>query len=279
MSPSRPEKTDTTYTIPSMISVFVRFMNPGGEFCKGLRTGNSSCITSQRSNSNRGEVVGAEALIRWNHPDRGRLLPAEFLSFIEDSELEISLGEWVMDTAMDQLETWCKEGFGLEVSINISAHHLQSPDFVSVLAGKLALHPKLLRDKLQIEVLETAALEDIEQSSDTINECRKLGVNFALDDFGTGYSSLAYLRKLSAETLKIDQSFVRGMLKDEGDRAIVQGIIALAKTFGRKTVAEGVEATELTQVLIEIGCMFGQGYGIAHPMPVQDFLKWHKERK
>jgi EAL domain-containing protein (putative c-di-GMP-specific phosphodiesterase class I) len=132
---------------------------------------------------------------------------------------------------------------------------------------------------LQIEVLETAALDDIGRSSDTIEACRKLGINFALDDFGTGYSSLAYLRKLSAETLKIDQSFVRGMLTDEGDRAIVQGIIALAKTFGRKTVAEGIDAAGLIQALTEAGCMYGQGYGIAHPMPEQDFLKWNKERK
>jgi diguanylate cyclase (GGDEF)-like protein len=226
-----------------------------------------------------GTVTGVEALIRWHHPESGLLLPSEFLPYIEDSDLEIQLGEWVMDTAMAQLDAWHKEGIELEISINISARHLQSPGFVSRLEKKLAQHPNLQRDKLQIEVLETAALEDIAQSAATIEACRKFGVNFALDDFGTGYSSLAYLRQLSAETLKIDQSFVRGMLTDEGDRAIVQGIIALAKTFGRKTVAEGMEAEELTQVLIEVGCMYGQGYGIARPMPAADFLKWHKERK
>ena len=226
-----------------------------------------------------GKVIGAEALIRWHHPERGLLLPAEFLPFIEDSDLEIHLGNWVMNTAMTQLEAWCKQGLALEISINISAHHLQSPDFVASLESKLQEHPQLLRNKLQIEVLETAALDDIVHSSDTIDACRKLGINFALDDFGTGYSSLAYLRKLSAGTLKIDQTFVRGMLTDEGDRAIVQGIIALAKTFERKTVAEGIEAAELIQVLTEAGCIYGQGYGIAHPMSEQDFLKWNTERK
>jgi diguanylate cyclase (GGDEF)-like protein len=226
-----------------------------------------------------GDIVGVEALIRWHHPERGLLLPAEFLPFIEDSDLEIQLGNWVLDTAMAQIDAWHKEGLDLEVSINISAHHLQSPDFVSGLEYKLARYPQMQRNKLQIEVLETAALQDIAQSATIIDACRKLGVNFALDDFGTGYSSLAYLRKLSAETLKIDQSFVQGMLTDEGDRAIVQGIIALAKTFGRKTVAEGMEAAELTQMLIEIGCMYGQGYGIAHPMPAKDFMKWRQERK
>jgi diguanylate cyclase (GGDEF)-like protein/PAS domain S-box-containing protein len=246
---------------------------------KGLESGEFELYYQPKIELISGDVVGVEALIRWHHPERGLLLPAEFLPFIEDSDLEVKLGEWVMDTAMAQLEAWGKEGVALEVSINISARHLQSPNFVSTLESKLALHPNLLRDKLQIEVLETAALEDIAQSSDTIDACRKLGVNFALDDFGTGYSSLAYLRKLSAETLKIDQTFVRGMLTDEGDRAIVQGIIALAKTFGRKTVAEGMEDAELMQVLIEVGCMYGQGFGIARPMTGQDFLKWRKERK
>jgi diguanylate cyclase (GGDEF)-like protein/PAS domain S-box-containing protein len=226
-----------------------------------------------------GEVAGVEGLIRWHHPERGLLHPAEFLPDIEDSDLEIQLGEWVMDTAMTQLDAWRQAGLALEISINISARHLQSPDFVPSLERRLERYPDLPRDKLQIEVLETAALEDIAHSSEIIEACRKLGVHFALDDFGTGYSSLAYLRKLSVETLKIDQSFVRGMLADSGDRAIVQGIIALAQTFGRKTVAEGMEAKELTQVLIDVGCMYGQGYGIAHPMSAKDFLKWHRERK
>jgi diguanylate cyclase (GGDEF)-like protein len=226
-----------------------------------------------------GEVVGVEALIRWHHPEQGLLLPAEFLPFIEDSDLEIKLGGWVMDTALAQLEAWSKQGFVTEISINISAHHLQSPSFVSELARRLERYPGMPRNMLQIEVLETAALEDIALSSETIEACRKLGVSFALDDFGTGYSSLSYLRKLSAETLKIDQSFVQGMLSNEGDRAIVQGIIALAKSFGRKTIAEGMEAKELTQLLIDVGCMYGQGYGIARPMSAADLLKWKNERQ
>ena len=246
---------------------------------QGLEKGEFELFYQPKIELVSGAVVGVEALIRWHHPERGLLLPAEFLPFIEDSDLEIRLGEWVMDTALAQIDVWYKEGLVLEVSINISARHLQSPDFVAGLALRLARYPDLPRDKLQIEVLETAALEDIPQSAETIEACRKLGVNFALDDFGTGYSSLAYLRKLSAETLKIDQSFVRGMLTDEGDRAIVQGIIALAKTFGRKTVAEGMEAADLIRVLIEVGCMYGQGYGIARPMPSGDFRKWHKERQ
>jgi diguanylate cyclase (GGDEF)-like protein/PAS domain S-box-containing protein len=223
-------------------------------------------------------VVGVEALIRWNHPERGLLQPADFLPLIENSEIETHLGIWVLDTALDQLHAWERAGVSMEVSINIAARHLQSPDFVDELQRKMAQYPKLEHGRLQIEVLETAALEDMGQSSAVIEACRKLGVTFALDDFGTGYSSLVYLRKLSADTLKIDQSFVQDMATNEADRAIVQGVIALAKTFGRKTVAEGMEDPALLQTLTDMGCGYVQGYGIAHPMPAKDFIDWYRQR-
>jgi EAL domain-containing protein (putative c-di-GMP-specific phosphodiesterase class I) len=138
----------------------------------------------------------------------------------------------------------------------------------------LNLYPALPRGILQIEVLETTALEDISRAQTIIQACRSIGVSFALDDFGTGYSTLAYLRNLPADTLKIDQTFVRDMLVDSGDLAIVQGIIALANTFNRNTVAEGVETIEHIDVLKKLGCQQGQGYGIARPMPADDLPKW-----
>lgn len=225
-----------------------------------------------------GRIIGVEALIRWNHPERGLLPPIEFLPVIENSDFEIVLGNWVIDTVLVQLHAWEREGVVLEVSINISARHLQAPDFVAELKRRLDQHPSLLPGRLQIEVLETAALEDMVQSAAIIDACRKLGVSFALDDFGTGYSSLVYLSKLGAETLKIDQSFVRGMLSDEGDHAIVKGVVALANTFGRLTVAEGLEDERMLQPLREMGCHYGQGYSIAHPMPAGEFLDWYKIR-
>ncbi|TXT41694.1 MAG: hypothetical protein FD135_21 [Comamonadaceae bacterium] len=226
-----------------------------------------------------GRVYGVEALIRWHQPERCLLQPDEFLREIEGTNVELALGEWVMDNALAQMDAWHQLGHALEISINISARHLQSSTFISELAQRLARYPDLPCNTLQIEVLETVALEDIAQSAETIDACRELGVKFALDDFGTGYSSLAYLRRLSAETLKIDQSFVRGMLANEGDRAIVQGIIALAKSFGRKTVAEGIEQPELIPALLEIGCLYGQGFCIAHPMTADDFLRWLEQRR
>ncbi|MBI5006303.1 MAG: EAL domain-containing protein [Nitrosomonadales bacterium] len=219
-------------------------------------------------------MVGAEALIRWNHPEKGVLLPGEFLHAIEGTTLEVELGDWVIATALKQLDTWRKAGLPLELSINISARHLQANDFSWKLKRKLLRYPEFAMGSLQIEVLETAALEDIPRVSDTIERCRKIGVGFALDDFGTGYSSLSYLGRLPVDTLKIDQSFIRDMLYDKGDRAIVQGVIALAKAFERKTVAEGIESEDLFRALLEMDCEYGQGYGIARPMPAAELPAW-----
>jgi diguanylate cyclase (GGDEF)-like protein/PAS domain S-box-containing protein len=226
-----------------------------------------------------GELIGAEALIRWRHPERGLLLPGEFLPIIADSDIEIRLGEFVMEQALRQLDAWRRQGLVLEVSINISARHLQSQGFVTNLESRLANYSLLPPWSLEIEMLETAALEDIHRSSETIETCHRLGVNIALDDFGTGYSSLMYLRQLLVDTVKIDQSFVRGMMADRGDRAIVEGIVALAKAFDRKTVAEGVEMSELFAELNAIGCLYGQGYAIARPMPAEYLPAWHRERQ
>ena len=220
------------------------------------------------------ELVGAEALIRWRHPERGLVSPGEFLGAIENTELDIELGNWVIANALAQINRWHQAGLDIEVSINISAYHLESLNFAKNLGQFLANYPDLPQGKLQIEVLETAALNDIGLVRKLIENCRMLGVGFALDDFGTGYSSLSYLSNLPIDVLKIDQSFVRDMLEDKGDMAIVQGIIALARTFNRQTVAEGIETDEHYQVLLDLGCELGQGYGIARPMPADKLIHW-----
>ncbi len=220
------------------------------------------------------ELVGAEALIRWRHPERGLLSPAEFLHIIENTELDIELGEWVTATALVQLNRWRSAGLDIEVSINISGYHMESPRFVERLQQQLARYPDLPFGKLQIEVLETVALNDIAVVREIIETCRRFGVGFALDDFGTGYSSLSYLSSLPVDVLKIDQSFVRDMLEDKGDMAIVQGIIALARAFERQTVAEGIETEGHYRVLCDLGCEVGQGYGIARPMPAGELANW-----
>jgi len=224
------------------------------------------------------ELVGAEALIRWKHPELGLLLPADFIRQIENTELDIELGEWVIASVLEQMHQWRNEELNIEVSINISGFHLESVGFVENLQQQLSMYPEIPNGKLQIEVLETVALKDIGAVSGIISSCRKLGIGFALDDFGTGYSSLSYLSSLPVDTLKIDQSFVRDMLVDKGDLAIVQGIIALARAFERRTVAEGIETEEQNLTLLNMGCELGQGYGIARPMLASELVYWQAKR-
>lgn len=227
-------------------------------------------------NMRTGLVIGAEALIRWQHPQRGLLSPAEFLPLIENSDLIVAVGDWVLATALGQLACWRREGLDLRVSVNVAARHLLRQDFVARLQDFLTAQPEVPADRLELEVLETAALEDVAHVSGLIRQCRDMGVSFALDDFGTGYSSLAYLKLLPAEMLKIDQSFVRDMLGDAEDRAIVDGVIGLARVFGREVIAEGVETAEHGAMLLSIGCQLAQGYGIAAPMPAEKIPEWVK---
>ena len=221
-----------------------------------------------------GRVTGAEALIRWQHPTRGLLLPGVFLPIIEGHLISVEVGEWVIATALAQMSSWHQQGLDLPVSVNINARQLQQDGFAARLSELLAAQPDVMPECFQLEVLETSALEDIAKGGAAMHACQRLGVSFALDDFGTGYSSLTYLRRLPAEVLKIDQSFVRDMLVDPNDLAIVSGVIALSKAFGRQVIAEGVETAAHGAMLLSIGCELAQGYGIARPMSASDIPAW-----
>ncbi len=225
-------------------------------------------------NMRTGEIVGAEALVRWQHPERGLLSPAHFLPVIEDHPLSIELGDWVINDALQQIAHWQRLGLLIPVSVNIGALQLQRSEFVTQLAAQLAAHPQVPPAYLQLEIVETSALEDIAEVADIMRRCRDLGVSFAVDDFGTGYSSLTYLKRLPAELLKIDQTFVRDMLDDADDLAIVKGVIGLANAFHRQVIAEGVETVAHGELLIPLGCELAQGYGIARPMPAADLPAW-----
>jgi EAL domain-containing protein (putative c-di-GMP-specific phosphodiesterase class I) len=213
---------------------------------------------------NIGTVVGFEALIRWQHPKRGLLNPIELLPIIENHTMMIEMGEWVIDTALTQISQWQKMGLTLPVSIsvNIAAIQLQQPDFTNRLIRLLDAHPDVEPHNLELEVLETTAIDDIQHVSAIMKSCSALSVHFALDDFGTGYSSLTYLRRLPTSLIKIDQIFVRDMLINADDLAIVEGVIALAKSFKREVIAEGVETVEHGRALLLLGCDLAQGYGI-----------------
>jgi diguanylate cyclase (GGDEF)-like protein/PAS domain S-box-containing protein len=225
-------------------------------------------------NMRTGKVTGAEALIRWQNPERGLMLPASFLPIVEDHSLAIEIGEWVIESALAQMETWQDQGFDIPVSVNVGAMQLQRADFVDRLRALLARHPRVKPSQLELEVIETSALRDVLQASLVLNACHKIGVTVALDDFGTGYSSLAYLKRLPANVLKIDQSFVREMFDDPENLTILEGVLGLASAFRINVIAEGVETADQGLVLLQLGCELAQGFGIAHPMPAEEFPGW-----
>ncbi len=222
----------------------------------------------------RGRVVGVEALIRWRHPIQGLLTPSHFLSAIEDSDLSAQVDRWAIDKAIRQMATWAGKGIELPVSVNISARLLHQPNLDEWLRELFADHPTVAPAWLELEILETAALEDIDLVSRVIQACGELGVSFALDDFGTGYSSLTYLKRLPTTTLKIDRTFIANMLDDVEDLAIVEGVLGLAAAFDLKVVAEGVESASQGNVLMQFGCDVAQGFGLAMPMPAGKLEAW-----
>ncbi len=225
-------------------------------------------------NMRTGALIGAEALIRWQHPDRGLLPPGMFLPVIEDHQLAVDIGDWVIESAISQMEAWQSSGLDLPISVNVSAFELQQPDFADRLAARLAKHPAIKPSNLELEVLETSALQDVVQASQVLKACRELGVSISLDDFGTGYSSLSYLKRLPANILKIDQSFVRDMLEEPDNMTILEGVLGLAAAFRREVIAEGVETIEHGLMLLQMGCDLGQGHGIAMPMPADELQPW-----
>jgi EAL domain-containing protein (putative c-di-GMP-specific phosphodiesterase class I) len=242
-----------------------------------LRTEEFRLYYQPKVDLSNGEIVGLEALIRWQHPEKGLLSPASFLQHVEGSTLDYPLGQWVMSSALKRAAQWKQQGQSMKVSINIGAHQLLHPDFMNDLRSALANHPDLPPEFLELEVLESVAISDIEQTVRVLHECHRCGVQIALDDFGTGYSSLTYLRKLPLDTLKIDQSFVREMLTDLEDHSIVEAVIHLASAFNRQVIAEGVETLKHGAALMQLGCKLAQGYGIARPMPEHEVQAWARE--
>lgn len=225
-------------------------------------------------NMRTGAVVGVEALIRWQRPDCGLLLPGTFLPLIEKHPLSERLGDWVLEAALQQMDAWLRTGLNLPVSVNISARQLQDDAFAIKLSQLLAKYPNVMPANVELEILETSDLEDISLVQRIMSACHDIGVNFSLDDFGTGYSSLTYLNRLPVQTMKIDQSFIRDMLVNSGNLSIVKGVIGLANAFNRNVIAEGIETAAQGFKLLDLGCELGQGYVIARPMTAEQIPLW-----
>lgn len=233
------------------------------------------CLHYQpKVNLREAKVVGFEALLRWQHPERGLVLPGDFLPLIECTDLIVDVGEWAMDQVLTQMHQWQAAGHCWSVSVNIAARHFQRTDFVERLQRLLAQHPLVDPHRLDLEIAESVAIDNVQRVTQHLEACHALGVRFSLDDFGTGYSSLSYLKRLPTQTIKIDKSFVRDILHDKGDLALTKAVIGLARAFGREVIAEGLESLEHGQLLMQLGCDVVQGYFIARPMSAAQVPDW-----
>lgn len=248
-----------------------------GRIRQGLASGEFCLYFQPQVDFGRNTLAGIEALIRWQHPTLGLLEPAEFLSFVENDDLALTMGDWVIREALGQMQSWQRDGVNFQVSINVFARQLREPDFVASLQQRLSEHPDVPPVRLRLEITESAGLPEPIKVQQIIADCQQLSVGFSIDDFGTGYSSLLYLRHLPVVELKIDKSFVRGMLTNHQDLAIIEGIIALGRAFQRSVIAEGVETPEQIRRLLELGCNLMQGYKIARPMPPEQIVSWVRD--
>jgi len=237
------------------------------------------CLYYQpKVNMKTGVVFGVEALIRWLHPDKGLIPPLDFLPLVDGTDLEIQIGGWVINEALSQLERWQEQGLKLQISINVSSYHMQSAAFFDQLNEALNNYSSINSQDIQLEILESSVLGDIDNISGIIKSCQNvLGLQIALDDFGTGYSSLSHMKTLSANTIKIDQSFVRDLLDDPNDYSIIDGVIKLAEVFNREVIAEGVETLAHGKMLLIMGCNEAQGYAISRPLPADTISQWIKD--
>ena len=220
-----------------------------------------------------GLVVGAEALIRWEHPVRGMVSPAEFIPLAEETGVILSVGNWVLKTACQQLAEWArKPGYNmLTIAVNVSVRQFHQSDFVERV---LSIIDETGADptKLKLELTESMLLQDIEDIIEKMTLLKKRGIGFSLDDFGTGYSSLVYLKRLPLDQLKIDQSFVRDLLTDPNDNEIARTIVTLAESMKLDVIAEGVETEEQRDRLASHGCFTYQGYLFGKPVPIESFI-------
>ncbi|MDD5299314.1 MAG: EAL domain-containing protein [Gallionella sp.] len=219
-----------------------------------------------------GHLIGAEALVRWQHPERGMVSPAEFIPLAEETGLILPLGHWVLTTACQQLATWAAhpETAHLTVAVNVSARQFSLPNFVEEVLA-LVDYFGVNTANLKLEITESMLLDNVDDIIAKMIALKARGINFSLDDFGTGYSSLSYLKRLPLYQLKIDQSFVRDVLTDPNDAAIAKTIVALSQSMGLAVIAEGVETEGQRDFLALQGCHNYQGYFFSRPLPIEQF--------
>ena len=223
-----------------------------------------------------GRIIGAEALVRWMDPIRGLRNPTEFIPFAEESGLIIALGEWVIKASCLQAKAWVAQGFDIRIAINLSTRQFQDPALLPKIERILA-ETELAATRIELEVTESAAMLNPEASIFILGKIKSLGIHIAIDDFGTGYSSLSYLKRIPADTIKIDRSFVQGITHNADDLAIVHTILALAEALEKHCVAEGIETNQQFEILRNLECRYGQGYWMSKPLAPDVFEQLLRE--
>jgi len=224
------------------------------------------------------QVIGAEALIRWNHSEKGLIPPGDFIPIAEDTQMIIPLGNWVVRETFSQLSAWNEYlSNSLSVSINISAYQLMEHGFVDYVKSCLDEF-KINPNNIELELTETAVMDDISKTKKALDKLNTLGFKISIDDFGTGYSMLSYLKKLPVNSLKIDLEFVRDLGKNDGSEMIVKSIIDLANNFKLTVIAEGVEEKEQEKFLLDNGCILAQGYLYSKPLEPKIFIEFCQSR-
>ncbi len=244
-----------------------------GELRHAIAKGELEVYYQPKASLKTRRVLGAEALVRWNHPSKGLVMPSEFIAIAEHTGLIKPLTIYVLDKSLQQIKHWLDNGEALKIAVNLSARSLQDTDIVTQVANRLA-YWKVPSQYLRLEITESTIMEDPIRAMDILKELNDMGIQLSIDDFGTGYSSLMYLKQLPINQIKIDQSFVCDMLKNTEDRVIVRSTIDLAHNMGHKVIAEGVNDEETLDMLSEMGCDMVQGYFISRPMPATQFEEW-----
>jgi EAL domain-containing protein (putative c-di-GMP-specific phosphodiesterase class I) len=219
-----------------------------------------------------GELVSAEALLRWDHPDRGFVSPDEFIPLAEESGIIVPIGAWVLEQACERLAGWQQHNIAMTMAVNLSVRQIVVPGIVEMVADALArsgIHP----GSLCLEITESVFMNDADYFGKTLAKLRELGVKLAIDDFGTGYSSLSYLKRFPVDAVKVDKAFVDGLGADPHDSALVAAIVAMADALDLVVIAEGVESAEQLNILRRLQCRRGQGYFLAQPMAAAEMGK------
>lgn len=245
-----------------------------GEFGAALeRNDQLSLVFQPRIDLVSGACVGAEALLRWNHPTLGAVSPSEFIPVIEQTSIVRAATAWVLDTALAQLAKWQREGMTLTMSVNVSSANLTECDFAERVIASLVRHG-IAPTMLELEITESAVLENQSQVAALLKKIADTGIKLAIDDFGTGYSSMSYMQNLPVDVVKIDQSFIRNMMSDTRTDVLVATMIRMSHALGYRVVAEGVETADMLPRLRQLGCEEVQGYAFGRPMSADAFSTW-----